>query len=322
MGGSSPEGSPGKGPGGEALSQGELVSRVNKVIEDYGKQAVLRLRPIVRRGEGKQIVAPVQGRLEDRELRIDTIGEHMLAHLIQEAGLRAFVFGEHHNRDLAGENPLEVYFFVDPFDNSGPYRNGQDTPVYTVASAFTPAGDPIGAVIGNITNNTLYLNRGRRNYFVDLESDEIREMRRSNRTSLKGPNASLATYLGSNEYSMPFLRRFAPLIEAMHPKGILYPWGGAYIYGLLADGAVDEYVIYNEPHSEIIPGLPFALAAGCEAMVINPDYGTFKPYRVDPGALRQRPSDYKKGVVRLLVVTATPGLRAEVISCLKLQGRV
>lgn len=321
MGGRGPEGGPDKRPR-ESLSQEELVRRVNKVIEDYGRQAVLDLRPKVRRGEGRQVVAPVPGRLDDQQLRIDTFGERLLARLIREEGLSAFVFGEHHNRDLAGENPPEVYFFIDPFDNSSPYRRGLDIPVYTVASAFTPAGDPIGAVIGNIRDNFLYLSRGGENCLVDLETGEERKIKRSNRTSLISPDLNFATYAGSNEFFMPFIRKFIPLIGNMNIEGLFYGWGGAYIYGLLANGAVDAYVMFNEPHSEIMPGLPFALAAGCEVTVINPDDGTFKPYSVDLGTLRQRPIDYKKGVVRLLVVTATPELRNEVISHLKPQGRV
>lgn len=314
------EDNPGRRPG-ESLSQEELVNRVNTVIKAYGEQAVSLLRPKVRRGEGKQVVAAVQGRLEDQELGIDKIGEPILADLIQKEGLSAFVFGEHKNYVFSDGGSPEAYFFIDPFDNSSPYRAGLDIPVYTVVSAFTPTGDPIGAVIGDIKNNTLYLNRGRRNYFVDLESGEIREMKRSNRTSLKDPDATLATYFGSNEYSIPFLRKFMPLIGDMNPKGILYPWGGAYIYGLLADGAVDVYLMFNEPHSEIIPGLPFALDAGCEVMAINPD-GTSESYRVNPRSLKRRPNDYKEGGVRLLAVTATPELRDEVISHLKPQGRV
>lgn len=72
------------------------------------------------------------------------------------------------------------------------------------------------------------------------------------------------------------------MLEAMHRKGMLYPGGGAFIYALLASGAVDAYVMADEPRSEIDPGIPFLIAAGGRAESIDPETGRGTPYRFDP----------------------------------------
>jgi|WetSurMetagenome_2_1015567.scaffolds.fasta_scaffold03406_9 fructose-1,6-bisphosphatase/inositol monophosphatase family enzyme len=158
--------------------------------------------------------------------------------------------------------------------------------------------------------------------FSKLEQDSVKAqgeehkrvtITKSDRTTLKDRNSTLATFVGEKEYSAKFFKYFGKLVNDMHPKGLLYTGGGAYIYGLLASGSVDAYVMFDEPVSEIIPGLPLALAAGCTVVSVNED-GTHNDFKFDPNALREDHKLYSEGSVHLFIAAATPGVRDEIIT--------
>ena len=91
----------------------------------------------------------------------------------------------------------------------------------------------------------------------------------------------------------------------MHPKALLYPNGGSYIYAFLASGLVDAYIMFDEPRSEIDPGFPIAKAAGCQIVSVDSD-GKYKDYEFLPGKQHDK--------VDLLIATSTPKLRDELIN--------
>lgn len=142
---------------------------------------------------------------------------------------------------------------------------------------------------------------------------ERQKIKRSERTTLTDQESTLASFLGEKEYSLEFFRDFRGLVKNMHRKGYLYPGGGAFIYGLLASGAVDAYVMRNEPLSEIIPGLPLALAAGCTVVAVNED-GTYQEFKFNPNALKENYKLYSEGTIPLFIVAATPEIRDEIIT--------
>lgn len=144
------------------------------------------------------------------------------------------------------------------------------------------------------------------------QEPERRKIMRSERTTLTDRESTLASFLGENEYSLEFFRDFKTLVKNMHRKGYLYPGGGAFIYGLLASGAIDAYVMRNEPLSEIIPGLPLALAAGCTVVAVNED-GTYQEFKFNPNALKENHKLYSEGSVPLFIAAATPEIRDEII---------
>ncbi len=151
----------------------------------------------------------------------------------------------------------------------------------------------------------------------EFEKSQAREPERikiskSDRITLKDRESTLASFVGENEYSLEFFADFKALIKDMHRKGYLYPGGGAFIYGLLASGAVDAYVMRNEPLSEIIPGLPLALTAGCTVVSVNED-GSYQEFKFDPNALKENHKLYSEGVVPLFIAAATPEIRDEII---------
>lgn len=153
-----------------------------------------------------------------------------------------------------------------------------------------------------------------REFLEDQKKEYKRErINRSERTTLLGDrNATLATFVGEKKYSSKFFKYFSELINNMHPKGLLYTGGGAYIYGLLASGTVDAYVMFDEPLSEIIPGLPLLIAAGGGACRVNPD-GTSQEIKINPTDYLTDHKLYAEGEIPLYIAYNTPQVRDEII---------
>lgn len=291
----------------------QLVEETGKVLLSYAQKSIPPLRDMVRKGEGKQVLGSVPGRPEDEQLQIDAAGEHILTSVIREEKISpAFVFGEHNDYPL-GNGESRLFFAIDSFDNTSQYKRGLDTPPYTVVGAYDKDGNRLGAVIGDIKDRKAYMNINGENFLWDLESGERKKITKSERTTIKDAQITIATYLGSNEYSNEFLRFFCPMIKGMAPKGVLYGGGGSYIYGLMASGAVDAYVMFNEPFSEIFTGLPIALAAGCTVVSVNLETGQIEELKFEPEKIKVNPEIYKNGTVPLYIAAATPEIRDEII---------
>lgn len=264
------------------LTRREISERTLRVLTKYGETSLERLRPMVRSGAGKEEMGVVRYRPGEVQHGIDLMGEGLLASIVREEGLPATIIGENNtNTPIDGVKPV-VYLPVDPLDNTSPYVRGLDTPPYSVVGAFDVNGNSVGGVIVDIGGNKIYRATGRKVTVKDAETGIIKDLSRSQRTDITDEKITIASFVGENEYSLPFFDNFRPLIEAMHRKGMLYPGGGAFIYALLASGALDAYVMLNEPRSEIDPGLPFLLASGGKADSIDPETGKIVPYRFDP----------------------------------------
>jgi len=175
-------------------------------------------------------------------------------------------------------------------------------------------------LINELINDQLDYKKSQ-NVLAELEEefDEARKKKhkrekitRSERTTLKDRNSTLATFIGEKEYSLKFFKYFGKLVQDMHPKGLVYGGGGAYIYGFLASGSIDAYVMFDEPVSEIIPGLPLALATGCTAVSVNED-GTYRDFKFDPNVLKENYKHYSEVSVPLFIAAATPEIRDEII---------
>lgn len=153
-----------------------------------------------------------------------------------------------------------------------------------------------------------------REYLEDKEKEYKRErINHSERTTLLDDrNATLAAFVGEKKYSSKFFKYFSGLIKDMHSKGLLYTGGGAYIYGLLASGTVDAYVMFDEPLSEIIPGLPLLLAAGGNACSVNPD-GKYQEIKITPTDYLKDHKLYAEGEIPLYIAYNTPQVRDQII---------
>jgi hypothetical protein len=77
------------------------------------------------------------------------------------------------------------------------------------------------------------------------------------------------------------------LLASRFPGVRLWPNGGSCIYPWLARGLVHAYVMFDEPRSEIDPGLAFAWAARYPVFSVE-ENGVLEPYRFIPGKQSER----------------------------------
>lgn len=294
---------------GEPLSPRELNKRVGQLVTAYAERSMPALYDAVRKGEGKQTLGLVPGRNED-QLAIDGYGQDVIVSLLTERQMSAFILGEHSPRNVMEFGKPQIIIAQDPFDNSKQYKEGFDTSVYSVLSVYALNGKPLAGVICDIKDRKSYVSVGNTIYLYDNEDPaQYRELKASSQTTIKDKGTTVATYLGEDPYRGLFLNNFGELINDM--EGLLYTGGGAYIYGLLANGSVDAYVMFNEPLSEILPGLPLAIYAGCTIVSVNRD-GEYWDFRFDPD-LAQNPERYRKESVPLFIAASTPELTEEII---------
>ncbi|OGH39130.1 MAG: hypothetical protein A3B44_01760 [Candidatus Levybacteria bacterium RIFCSPLOWO2_01_FULL_38_21] len=301
---------------GEQLSPREVRNLTRNIFLNYASVANQALHPMVEAGQGRSSLGSVPGREHDEQLQIDAMGEPILANLIRDVHLPAFVFGEHNYHDYSDGNP-KVVFTIDPFDNSGEFARGLDTPPYSVLGAYNPDGSPIGAVVVDIKGQKAFVSIRKVNRVIDLSTIEMRhqelEVVRPKKNSVKDKDGIvIASYVGEREYSRKYYSAFGLMEDDWSEKSRHYGNGGAFVYAYLATGAVDAYVMFDEPHSEILPGLPLALAAGCVTSSVDLENGEAQEYKFDPEFIID-PERYNDGTVPLFIAARSLELRDEII---------
>jgi fructose-1,6-bisphosphatase/inositol monophosphatase family enzyme len=277
--------------------------KIKSLLIDYLTEITKEVKKRATNGEGRQILGEVINRPEDIEIGIDRVGEEILGKLLKKYDLKATIFSEPENRDIEnGDNP-DFYGSIDPFDGSALFLKGFEHNWYSALSFYDKERKPISTGIADILNEKFYISDKDGNYVLNMNSGKKKKISPSSRKNLKEPIV-LASYLMKSIYSAKFFDIFWNLIKDMHPKGLLYPQGGCFIYAYLASGAVDAYVMFNEPRSEIDPGFPIAKKAGCSIVSVDSD-GKYKDYEFLPGRQHDK--------VDLLIAAATPELRDELI---------
>lgn len=277
--------------------------KINNLLMEYLTETTRAVREKAEKEEGRQILGEVINRPEDIEIGIDRVGEDILEKLLKKHDLKATVFSEPDGRDIENGDDPDFYGSIDPFDGSVLFLRGFEHNWYSALSFYDTERNPIATGIADILNEKFYLSDKNENYLLDIKTGQKKKISPSSRKKLTEPIV-LASYLMSSQYSSKFLDIFSDLLKNMHPKALFYPQGGSFIYAFLASGLVNAYVMFNEPRSEIDPGFPIAKAAGCSIVSVDSD-GKYKDYQFIPGKQHDK--------VDLLIVTATPELRDELI---------
>jgi len=277
--------------------------KVKNLLIEYLIETTKRVREKALKGQGRQILGEVINRPEDIEIGIDRVGEEILKKLLNKYKLKATIFSEPDGRDIENGSHPEVYGSIDPFDGSVLFLRGFEHNWYTVLSFFDRKRNPICCGVADILNEKFYLSDKNGNYVLDIKTGRKKKISPSKRKKLTEPIV-LASYVMSSQYSSKFLDIFGDLLKNMHPKALLYPQGGSFIYAYLAAGLIDAYVMFDEPRSEIDPGFPIAKKAGCSIVTIDSD-GRYKDYEFSPGRQHDK--------IDLLIATTTPELRDALI---------
>lgn len=275
----------GNGQGGpEQFSYSEIAKRARDVLTEYATLSHEKIRPLIRAGEARQAIDFVRNRPGETQHLIDLVGENLLANLIRTHDLPSRLIGENNTIVPIEGSEILVDFAIDPLDNTNPLvKDLVDILPWSVVGAYNhKTKRPIGAVAVDIVGNRIYRAANGKVTVMDTETDIVRNLSISQRTDLSDFNVTIASFIGEKDYSLPFFDLFRPMIEEMDRKGYLHPGGGAFIYALMAAGAVDAYIMLNEPRSEVDPGLPLLLAGGGKAVSVDPETGTKTPYKFDP----------------------------------------
>lgn len=284
----------------------ELMAVAGSIALSYIKESLPQLHIAVSKGIGRNVVGSVIGRPEDEEIGIDKIGENVITAIIERENLPLQVYSEHADPFIGPISGAKFRAALDPFDNSSEYKRGLPTPVFTCMSLYDLDNNPLAGVIANLETDKVYLSIGGKNYVIDdfLKGTPPRRIFKSERKSTKDEGATIAMYTGSNQHSSLINSQFRNMIDSMHIKGRTFANGGAFIYGPLAEGAVDAYVMPREPREEIDAGFAFAHFANMTNLIVHND-GRTEIYRFDHGKYREE--------VDLFVCASTPELAEEII---------
>lgn len=280
------------------------TQKLNRILLKYLAETVKTVRAMSRAGEGKEILGGIPGRPEDLELRVDRVGEEIIQKLLRENEVQAEIFSESENGSVkVGKGEAELSISVDPFDNTILFFTGFRHAWYTAITFYDKGRKPICAGIADILDEKAWIFDGKITFLLDMVTRAQRPVSPHPHKLAKGP-ISLATYLMSSQYSVKFLHTFGDFIKTMDPKALLYPFGGSHIYGYLADGRVDAYVMFDEPRSEIDPSFAIAKSVGCDIGEVDAE-GNWKEYEFVPG------KQYEK--VNFFIAACTKELREDII---------
>lgn len=281
------------------------------LLKEYLRETIDQVRAIVAEGGGKKILGTVINRPEDIEIEIDKVGEEIIRGLLKKYDLQATIFSEPENGEITNGDHPDFYGAIDPFDGSVLFLRGFEHNWYTVLSLFDKERRPLCCGIGDILNEKAWIFDGNENFVLNVKTGQKTAIVPSTRKNMGEPIV-LASYVMSSQYTSKFLDTFENWIRNMHPKALLYPNGGSYIYGHLAQGLVDAYVMFDEPRSEIDPGFAIAKAAGCEVGEVDRE-GNWKDYEFIPGKQHDK--------VDFLIAACTPELRDTLIGYYKQQQK-
>lgn len=153
-----------------------LRELVDLTMDMYASNCLPILRSRVRAGDSKAEIKLGEAKsykLGDVEVEIDPIGEIELHNIVDSLSLPAKIHGEHQEFS-SPTGVTQVYFEIDPFDNTSEYQAGLDTPPWTVVSAYSEDGTPLSSFVGNIKDNKGYFLQGGRVFEKDFETGERR----------------------------------------------------------------------------------------------------------------------------------------------------
>ena len=279
-------------------------------LEDCLREVATRVAELEDQGQGTQVLGPVAGRsgAEDVEIEIDRVCDEIIDGWLRETGLTIDVYSEHGTRRIGGGEAKPRFFVAsDPFDGSGLFKRGLRAEWWSVLSVFSADGvSPVFGGAVDILRKEMYIADNDRVGFTSLETGRATSVSPSTKRTIDN-EAVIAAYLIDPTYLSDWTRQAGGLLNRLverFPGARIWPNGGACIYPWLARGLVHAYVTFNEPRSEIDPGLSFAAAAGYPVFSIG-EGGTLEPYHFIPG--------HQTGRVPFFVAACTADLAENIV---------
>ncbi|TSC95118.1 MAG: hypothetical protein CEN87_130 [Parcubacteria group bacterium Licking1014_1] len=251
----------------------------------YLKEVISAVNAHAEGKTGRGFLGLVAGRpkTEDVKIELDEICENIFKKLLKKSKLPVRVFSEH---GTYGSSFPEYFCSIDPFDGSALYLRGLRAEWYSVLSFFDLDGVPLAGGTADILQKRIYLADGEKNkcFFFDKRG-RISVLSRPKKETFDNQTI-LSAYLMAPKYLLPWAERMKKLLEKF--QGIfIWPNGGAGIYHMIAEGKVDAYIMFDEPRSEIDPGLAFAQVSGFPVVSVRDDW-TCENYQFLPDRQSER----------------------------------
>lgn len=300
------------------LSEQEFTDLANRTFLEFGKNVIFSFYGPIRRGEQKEPVGEVSQRPGEKEIVLEAGIEHAFVNACQRNGLPVIIIGEHHNYISPSSNGHSIerkhIALIDAADDTSEYIQGLPAPLWTVVSIYSLDGKPVAAINVNLKERKMHIARDGKNYLLDLETGVEKEIKPSERTSIKDKGFCIVTYLGQPKYALSGAESLSDVLKEMitTEDSMVQPHSGAFGSSMGAEGATDALVmIPSEPLSEFLPGWVFAQNAGFTAYTLNLEDGTYKPFEFDLNVYKNNPDAYRKEKIPNLLVVRSSQIRDE-----------
>ncbi len=265
---------------------------LTRAIEEYLREVADHTLEMAGQGKGTEVLGAVPGRseAEDVEIAIDRSCQQILERSLATTGLSIEIHSEHGISRVGQAKAPDYFVGSDPFDGSGLFLRRIPSDWWSVVSVFRPDDlTPVAGGAVDVLRREMYLADGTGVTLVSLDTDARSSVHPSRKTIIDGRTV-IAAYLMSPAYLSVWMERAGDFVDALvnrAPDVRVWPNGGSCIYPWLARGTVHAYVMFDEPRSEIDPGLAFAWAAGFPVFSVEKD-DALAPYRFVPGKQADR----------------------------------
>ena len=281
------------------------------LIEGYLREVAETAKAWASEDRGKDVLASVPGRplSEDAEIGLDRQCDILLDRWCLNSGVDIEVHSEHGTRrPSGGPGAPELLISVDPFDGSGLYKRGLPAEWWSVLTVYQAEGlRPVAGGAADIVRGEMYLADPEGVTVRPLDSGPTMPMPPPSKEKALGGEQVIAAYLMDPAYLTTWTQRAAALMRSLNRehRGVrVWPNGGSCIFPWLARGLVHAYVMFDEPRTEIDPGLAFASFARFPVYSVT-ESGAMEIYRFDP--------EQSAGRVGFFVAACTQGLAEDIV---------
>jgi len=309
------------------------LNPLQQALDGYLREVVDLVWRIRTQDTGRRVLGLVAGRpeSEDVEIGIDRLCEDLLEKWLKTSVARIDLHSEHSLRRIGGSagssSPLRGEAFgpatgpkgegvprylvtCDPFDGSGHFMRGIPGEWWSVLTFWDAATlTPVLAGAADIGRRELYVAGADGVTLESLLTGEKQQVRPAQHTALSDRSV-VSAYLMAPAYIAVWTHRAAGLLRVLrerYPKARVWTDGGACSYPWLARGITHAYIMFNEPRSEIDPGLGFVWAANLGVYSVSDD-GALTDYRFVPGE--------SSGRVPWLIAACTRSLAEDIVSAI------
>jgi fructose-1,6-bisphosphatase/inositol monophosphatase family enzyme len=237
-------------------------------------------------GFGKNSVGLVPGRSESEDIQIglDEFCENLLIEKLRKTGCGIHLFSEHTRLVVGDSETLDYFITCDPFDGSGHYMRGLPAEWWTVLTVWdSKSGTPVWACAADFIRKEIYFADSNGVTLELYSTGKVFNINPSKDTRVSDESI-IACYTMSPKYFRLWsknLSNFTKIMENQFPKMRFWPDGGACTYPWLSRGLTNAYVMFDEPRTEIDPGLGFVWASGLKVFSVS-DEGDLNEYIFEP----------------------------------------